>query len=208
MKNKVFQISNKNWGQIVFGGGDWIETKIYICDDFTVDITNYFSTYPEKKEEKLSSKIDENTFNQIKEIMEHIDEYDFVDAYDGSAWEYIYYKNNAVYKERRLGYIYGVEQLEQVAEILRYMIKEAKLVKQNENDLDLNNSKYEFYKNNDNDQIWWVENVDTVGEHLFTFDKKNIFNLFKDYPYKLTKEEKEIFDKENSYWAEYFKERN
>ena len=140
--------------------------------------------------------------------MEHIDEYDFVDAYDGSAWEYIYYKNNAVYKERRLGYIYGIEQLELLSEILIYIIKESKLVQQKENDSDLNNPKYEFYKNNDNDQIWWIESVDTVGEHLFTFDKKNIFNLFKDYPYKLTKEEKEIFDKENPYWAEYFKERN
>lgn len=76
-----------------------------------------------------------------------------------------------------------------------------------ENNLDLDNSEYVFYKNNDNDIIWWIENVDTVGEHLFTFDKKNIFNLFKDYPYNLTKEEKEIFDKENPYWVDYFKDR-
>ena len=76
-----------------------------------------------------------------------------------------------------------------------------------ENNLDLDNSEYVFYKNNDNDIIWWIENVDTVGEHWFTFDKKNIFNLFKDYPYNLTKEEKKIFDKENPYWVDYFKER-
>ncbi len=76
-----------------------------------------------------------------------------------------------------------------------------------ENNLDLDNSEYVFYKNNDNDIIWWIENVDTVGERLFTFDKKNIFNLFKDYPYNLTKEEKEIFDKENPYWVDYFKDR-
>lgn len=118
MKNKIFEISHHNWGQFVLGGGDWVKTKIYIYDDFTVDITNYFSTYPENKEEKISTKIDENMFNQIKEIMEHIDEYDFIDAYDGSAWEYIYYKNNELYKKRKLGYMYGIKQLEELNMIL------------------------------------------------------------------------------------------
>jgi hypothetical protein len=45
------------------------------------------------------------------------------------------------------------------------------------------------------------------GEWLFTFDKTNIFNMFRDYPYKLTKKQREIFDKENPYWADYFKDR-
>lgn len=64
-----------------------------------------------------------------------------------------------------------------------------------------------FYKNNDTDQIWWVDNIEKVGEHLFTFDKKQVFNLFEDYPYKLTKEQKEIFDKENPFWKDFFKDR-
>ena len=62
----------------------------------------------------------------------------------------------------------------------------------------------DFYKNNKNDKIWWIEDLDSVGEYLFSFDKKKIFNLFKDYPHNLTKEEVEIFDKENPYWAEFF----
>lgn len=65
----------------------------------------------------------------------------------------------------------------------------------------------EFYKKNENDTIWWVNTKDRKGEHLFTFDKNKIFNLFKDYPHELTKEEKEIFDKENPYWADFFKDR-
>lgn len=63
-----------------------------------------------------------------------------------------------------------------------------------------------FYKNKPTDTIWWVES-EHVGEHLFTFDKKRIFNLFADYPWKLSIKEKEIFEKENQEWAEYFKDR-
>ena len=63
-----------------------------------------------------------------------------------------------------------------------------------------------FYKNNPSDVIWWVENSDTVGEWLFSFDKETIFNMFADYPDKLTSEQKEIFDKENPFWANFFKD--
>ena len=40
----------------------------------------------------------------------------------------------------------------------------------------------------------WVEEPEKIGERLFTFDGITIFNLFRDYPYKLTPEQKEIFD--------------
>lgn len=65
----------------------------------------------------------------------------------------------------------------------------------------------DFYKNEDTDQIWWVDEIGTYGKHLFSFDKKEIFNLFADYPWKLTPEQKEIFDRENPYWKEFFKDR-
>lgn len=64
-----------------------------------------------------------------------------------------------------------------------------------------------FVKNNPNDKIFWVDNPDTKGEFLFSFDKERVFNLFADYPYKLTKHEKEIFDEENPYWKDFFKDR-
>lgn len=63
-----------------------------------------------------------------------------------------------------------------------------------------------FYKNNPTDKVYWVEN-DALGVYEFSFDKKIVFNLFADYPHKLTQEQKQIFDKENPYWAEFFKER-
>lgn len=65
----------------------------------------------------------------------------------------------------------------------------------------------EFYKNNESDRVYWVHDPETVGEFLFSFDKKKVFNLFRDYPEKLTAEQKKIFDTENPYWAEFFADR-
>ncbi|MDL2232377.1 hypothetical protein LJC63_02190 [Ruminococcaceae bacterium OttesenSCG-928-L11] len=53
----------------------------------------------------------------------------------------------------------------------------------------------------------WVENPERIGERLFTFDGERIFNLFRDYPYELTKAQKQIFDNANPYWADFFKDR-
>ena len=64
-----------------------------------------------------------------------------------------------------------------------------------------------FVKNNPSDKIWWVNNPAKVGEWLFSFDKKTVFNMFADYPHKLTAEQKAIFDKENPFWADYFSDR-
>lgn len=65
-----------------------------------------------------------------------------------------------------------------------------------------------LFKNNPSDRIWWVDNADDVkGEWIFTFDKKKFFNMFQDYPWNLSAEEKGIFDKENPYWADFFKDR-
>lgn len=67
--------------------------------------------------------------------------------------------------------------------------------------------EYNFYKENEEDKIFWVDNPNIIGEFLFSCDKRVVFNLFSDYPHKLTKEQKEIFDKENPYWADFFKDR-
>ena len=42
--------------------------------------------------------------------------------------------------------------------------------------------KVNFVKNNPDNMIWWVDNPDVKGQMLFSFDKKNVFNLFADYP--------------------------
>lgn len=53
-----------------------------------------------------------------------------------------------------------------------------------------------FYKENETDQIYWLDTPGRKGEYLFSFDKKTIFNFFEDFPQKLSKEQIEIFIKE------------
>lgn len=68
-------------------------------------------------------------------------------------------------------------------------------------------NKPEFYKNEPTDAIWWINTSDEKGVWEFSFDKKVVFNLFSDYPHKLTAEQKEIFDRENPFWADFFSDR-
>ena len=68
-------------------------------------------------------------------------------------------------------------------------------------------AKLNFYKKKATDKVWWVDAINTKGVFIFSFDKKRVFNLFSDYPYKLTPAQRELFDKENPYWANFFKER-
>lgn len=65
----------------------------------------------------------------------------------------------------------------------------------------------DFTKNEDTDKIWWALDVTQLGVGpYFTFDKKKIYELNEDYPNNLTKEEKEIFDKENPDYAEFYRD--
>lgn len=75
-----------------------------------------------------------------------------------------------------------------------------------EDEIDRASKPMEFYRE-PGQNIWWVNVTDRIGEYLFSFDKKKIYNMFSDYPWKLTKKEKEIFDRENPYWANFFKDR-
>lgn len=69
-------------------------------------------------------------------------------------------------------------------------------------------SEYEFLcdfqKDEESDKIYWTSTLEYLDEYLFSFDKQTIFNLFEDYPHNLTPEQKEIFDKENPFWKNFF----
>ncbi len=62
-----------------------------------------------------------------------------------------------------------------------------------------------WHKHNPNDLIWWGGDPEEIGVIEFTFDKKTVYNVFRDYPKGvLTAKQKEIFDRENPFWKEYF----
>ena len=65
----------------------------------------------------------------------------------------------------------------------------------------------EFYKNEPTDKVWWKDTPDTIGEFVFSFDREKEYNLFRDYPDALTAKEKKLFDAENPFWADFFKDR-
>ena len=65
----------------------------------------------------------------------------------------------------------------------------------------------DFYHENKGDKVWWTSKRGVRGEHLFSFDKKKVYNLFRDYPHELSSEQLEIFNKENPFWVDFFSDR-
>ena len=65
----------------------------------------------------------------------------------------------------------------------------------------------DFYKDSEESKVWWIDKIGVIGEFLFSFDKKKIYNLFLDYPHNMTEEEVRIFDRENPYWRDFFSDR-
>lgn len=73
----------------------------------------------------------------------------------------------------------------------------------------------EYKQNKSGDKVYWQvihDDDDTpmyAGEMVFSFDPegKKTYNLFHDYPWALNPEEKEAFDAENPYWADFFADR-
>ncbi len=90
--------------------------------------------------------------------------------------------------------------LDDEAEIYDYSNEAMKVLKEygDKHNLEL----LSFYKEK-NSKVWYVDVKDSIGVHLFSFDKKKIYSVF---PYGqddgMTEEEKEIFRKENPTLAE------
>ena len=65
----------------------------------------------------------------------------------------------------------------------------------------------DFYKDSEDSKVWWIDKIGVIGEFLFSFDKKKIYNLFLDYPHNMTEEEVKIFDSENPFLRDFFSQR-
>lgn len=45
----------------------------------------------------------------------------------------------------------------------------------------------DFYKEDASEKIWKTNKIGEIGGIYISFDKKKIYNLFKDYPHNMTK---------------------
>lgn len=64
-----------------------------------------------------------------------------------------------------------------------------------------------WYKNKKTDVIWWKDTPEDRGLWIFSFDRKKEFNMFEDYPFKLSEDQIRVFDSENPEWAQFFSDR-
>ena len=117
--------------------------------------------------------------------------YDYIDTYYALDYsEYAYFEKIAADNERRK----KEEALER-----------ERIEREDQERMYTSGGDRNFYKKKKSDQIWWLkENGD---EHKFSFDKEKIFDLLKDYPDNLTEEQKDIFNKENPFWAKKLREK-
>ena len=111
--------------------------------------------------------------------------YDYVDTYYAlDQKEVDFYEKTAIDRKRRI-------------EEERREREEAE--RENRTRLLTAGSDRYFYKKKKSDTIWWLK--ETTDAHKFSFDKEKVFDLMRDYPDKLTPEQKEIFERENPFWA-------
>ncbi len=54
-------------------------------------------------------------------------------------------------------------------------------------------------------KVGWLDTSEYIGSMDFSIDGKRVFSMWKDYPWKLTREEKEIFDRDEPFWANFHK---
>jgi len=118
MKNLIFEIINQNWGMI--GPASWNNTVYKIYDDLSIEIANNYSNSEVKV---YNTKMELSDFDMLKSLFNDGKKiHQKVRAFDGEAWEFIYYIENKVYWKRDMDYIYDIEVFENIVKILKKYI--------------------------------------------------------------------------------------
>ena len=118
-KKLIFKIEDNDWGlKTIY---TWSTKTWCIYSDLSVD---YEIRNGEGKIKSYSHNI---TDEDLKQILQNIElaksDNREVQACDGEAWEFIQYENDNVVWQRKLGYIYGIEPLETICDMLRNLVK-------------------------------------------------------------------------------------
>lgn len=121
LKKIIFKIEEHNWG--VGTIYDWNTREWYIYDDLSVEFKIANRIHITKSYSHSINALDlQQIFKNIElaKLDNHVD----VVCYDGSAWGFKQYKDNAIIWERNLGYIYGIEPLENICNILSDLVEQ------------------------------------------------------------------------------------
>lgn len=119
-KKLILKIVDNDWGlKTIY---TWSTKTWCIYSDLSVD---YEVRNGEDKTKSYSHNINEE---ELKQIIKNIDlaksDNREVQACDGEAWEFVQYENDNIVWERKLGYIYGIESLETICDMLRNLVKD------------------------------------------------------------------------------------
>lgn len=116
MENNVLKLEITNTSLQLRCKGMWKSTNWKIYEDLTVEI---FNSYDDEKDKKYVVKLEKKMFEEILNYLEIAKQNDKeVDARDGSAWSIVQYEKGDIVWERKPDYIYGIEPLEAIANIL------------------------------------------------------------------------------------------
>lgn len=117
MKNLIFEMKHVNWSMHKQGECNSSVFKIY--DDLSFDIIDDYQIEIMPKINLPEKKIEQEDFELLKTSIEKSKSINIkVIASDGDAWEFICYKDNKVNWKRDMDYIYGIDVLEKIVNIL------------------------------------------------------------------------------------------
>lgn len=119
-KKLILKIVDNDWGlKTIY---TWSTKTWCIYSDLSVD---YEVRNGEDKTKSYSHNINEEELKQIIKNIDLAKPYNReVQACDGEAWEFVQYENDNIVWERKLGYIYGIEPLETICDMLRNLVKD------------------------------------------------------------------------------------
>ena len=144
-KKLILKIVDNDWGlKTIY---TWSTKTWCIYSDLSVD---YEVRNGEDKTKSYSHNINEEELKQIIKNIDLAKPYNReVQACDGEAWEFVQYENDNIVWERKLGYIYGIEPLETICDMLRNLVKDDSDVfiadEMEENDMGLFSKKDKYY---------------------------------------------------------------
>ena len=117
----LLKATERNWGLV--GPGDWDRHSWKINEDGWYQYKESYRSGSPADLPEIPDMVEEGVLNagqmeRLKELLSWPWPETGADACDGTAWEFKMYEGDTVIKHRELGYIYGIEPYESIADML------------------------------------------------------------------------------------------